>query len=169
MRILTTTPYWTPRSFTSEISGIFDEMHRMTNAYDERSFAPGCEVTEHEGHFLLSMDLPGIKKEDVKIDLTENLLTISGERKRESNGDKQQKFQLFERSYGFFKRSFTLPTSVDGNKVEARYENGVLDLYLPKIEAAKPRKIEIQNSKSGFFEKLLGSKNTEEMKDVTNN
>lgn len=162
MRMLT--PYWTSRTFTSDL---FDEMNKFfedarfasPTDYDERTFAPACEIAESTDHYLMSLDLPGMKKEDIKIEMVENVLTISGERKRQTPTDPTHKIQRYEKSYGFFKRSFTLPTTLDSSKVEARYENGQLELYLPKIQAAKPRQIEIQSDKSGFFEKLLGSKN----------
>jgi HSP20 family protein len=172
MRMLT--PYWTNRSLASDL---FDEMDRFfddwafrspaTRVYDERTFDPACEVSEAEDHFLMSVDLPGMKKEDIKIELTGDVLSISGERKRESH-DSNRKVQRYERSYGFFKRSFTLPSSVEADKVEARYEDGVLELYLPKSQAAKSRQIEIQSGKGGIFGKLLGSKkSSQEIKDVS--
>lgn len=171
MRMLT--PYWTTRSLASDL---FDEMDRffddwnrvtpVTKAYDERAFEPACEVSESDEHYLMSLDLPGMKKEDIKIEMSDNLLTISGERRRE-NAEKNQRVQRYEKSYGFFKRSFTLPASVEADKVEARYEDGVLELYLPKTHAAKPRQIEIQSEKGGIFGKLLGSKKGhQEFKDV---
>jgi HSP20 family protein len=160
-----TTPYWTTRSLASDFSNMFNEMDNWAKVYDERDFSPACEVTEADNHFFLSIDVPGLKKEDLKIDLTENVLTISGERKREASTE-NMKFQLFERRYGFFKRSFTLPSTVDNSKVEARYDNGVLELYLPKLEAAKPRQIQIQNGKTGIFDRLLGSKSSEDSKEV---
>jgi HSP20 family protein len=172
MRMLA--PYWTTRSLASDL---FDEMETWMNdtgrvttprAYDERSFDPACDISEADEHYLMSLDLPGIKKDEINIEVNNNILTVSGERKRESASDKQ-KVQRFEKSYGFFKRSFTLPTSVDADKVEARYEDGVLELYLPKTQAAKPRHIEIQSGKgAGFFDKILGTKkNTSELKDVS--
>jgi HSP20 family protein len=148
----TIVPYWTSRGFASDF---FDEMERIfdnwesgpsTRAYDEKTFDPAFEIAESGEHYLMSVDLPGMKKEDIKIEVSDNILTISGERKRESS-DKN----------GFFKRSFTLPSSVETGKVEARYENGVLELYLPKTQVAKPRQIEVQSGKSGIFSKLLGS------------
>ncbi|QDK47045.1 Hsp20/alpha crystallin family protein [Bdellovibrio sp. ZAP7] len=155
MRMLTTTPYWTTRSLTSGLSSMFDEMEHIAKIYDDRDFTPACDLTENETHYFMSMDLPGLNKEDLKIDITNNLLTVSGERKRNS-ADDSRKYQLFERRHGFFKRSFTLPSSIESAKVEARYENGVLELYLPKTEAARPRKIEIQDGKTGIFERLIG-------------
>lgn len=171
MRILT--PYFANRSLASDL---FDEMDRFFDdwgpmptkqVYDERNFNPACEVAETDEHYLMSVDLPGMKKEDIKIEMSDNVLTVSGERKRDSSG-KTQRFQRYERSYGFFKRSFSLPSSIEADKVEARYEDGVLELYLPKTQAAKPRHIEIQSGKGGIFDKLLGSrKNSQELKQVT--
>lgn len=173
MRIIT--PHWTSRSLTSNL---FDEMDQFfqywdqgvvsdSKVYDERSFSPSCEVSENDDSYLMSFDLPGMKKEDIKIELSKNLLTISGERKRD-HLDKNHKVQRYERTFGFFKRSFTLPDTVEVDNVVARYENGVLDLAMPKTQAAKPRQIEIQTGKNGFFDRLLGTKKTnEELKDVT--
>lgn len=169
MRMLN--PILSERRLTSDI---FNEMDRFfedingfasTWAYDDRNFAPACEVSEMDEHFLMSVDLPGMRKEDIKIELRDNVLSISGERKRES-GSQGQKIQRYEKSYGFFKRSFTLPSSVDVEKVEAQYENGVLELYLPKQQSAKAKNIEIQTGKGGFFERLLGGKK-QDLKDVS--
>lgn len=144
------TPYWSTRRMTN----IFDEMDRMFESFAsapsferaERTFQPATEVSETEDHYLLSMDLPGIKKENLNIEMNGNLLTISGERKRD------------EQVVASFTRSFTVPNSVDGGKIEAHHEDGVLSLYLPKTAMAKAKKIEIQSNKGGFFDKLLGSK-----------
>ena len=163
MRIIT--PYWTNRSLTSDL---FDEMDKFAEdfnnwatrgVYDERTLMPSCEVSETEDHYIMSLDVPGMKREDIKIELTNNILTVSGERKRETISDKKEKFQRYEKHYGFFKRSFSVPQLTDSSQIEARYENGVLELYLPKLAAAKPRQIEIKTGKVGFIEKLLGSKN----------
>lgn len=142
-----------------------------SKAYDERAFNPACEVVEAEEHYMMSVDLPGMRKEDIQINVTDNILTISGERKREFASDKKDRVQRFEKSYGFFKRSFTLPATIDAEKVEARYEDGVLEVYLPKTQLAKPRQIEVQSGKAGgIFEKLLGTKkSTSESKDVRAN
>jgi HSP20 family protein len=142
------TPAWTSRSLASDL---FDEMDRFFNAselakaYDERSFAPATDVTETEDHYLMSLDVPGMKKEEIKIEVADNVLSVSGERKRVTAPDKKERVQRYEKSYGFFKRSFSLPNSIDAEKVEALYENGVLELYLPKVAQAKPRQIEVQS------------------------
>lgn len=169
----TLTPYWSSRSIASDF---FDEMEkfvgdfaRSTNThYDERQFDPACDVTENDEHFAMSLDIPGMKKEDIKIELNDNVLTVSGERKREVKSDKTEKFQRYEKSYGFFKRSFSLPRTVDGEKVEAQYNDGVLELILPKTQAAKSRTIEIQSNKGGVFEKFLGSKKAEDKDSIKN-
>lgn len=175
MRMLTT--YIPTRRFASdlwsEMDRFFDTWNEEGNrsiskiGFDDGVFSPACEVKESSDYFLMSVDLPGMKHEDIKIELTDDLLTVSGQRKREI-AKENQKWQRFEKSYGYFKRSFVLPNAIDADKIETNYENGVLELYLPKTSAAKPRNIQIQSGKSGFFEKLLGSKKTNpELKDVT--
>ena len=178
MRMLT--PYWTQRNFSSSLSNLIEnEMSRFfddfgdgvsgrlnTHTYDERAFDPACEISETDDHYLMSVDIPGMKKDEIKISLTDNILTLSGERKRETSTDEKNKVQRFEKSYGFFKRAFTLPMAVDAAKVEARYEDGVLELYLPKAQSAKPRQIEIQSGKSTIFDKLLGNRNADKKADI---
>lgn len=162
------TPFLTTRGFSSDLPSIFQQMDRMfdeftvpaASAYDERDFAPSTEIAETEGHYLLSMDLPGMKQNDIKIEVAENRLTVSGERKREQKAE-NQKIQRYEKSYGFFKRSFTLPNTISAEKIEALYENGVLELYLPKSEASQARTIQVQTKKDGFFDKLLSPKKSE--------
>jgi HSP20 family protein len=164
MRLLT--PYWTTRSLASDL---FDEMDRVfddkeiqfVKTYDERNFSPACEITEADDHFVMSVDLPGMKKDEIKIELNGEQLTITGERKRRVKHEKDSKIQPYERSYGYFKRSFALPSIIDADKVEAQYENGVLDLYIPKSTAARKRQIEIKTEKAGIFEKLIGSSRSE--------
>lgn len=156
------TPYWSTRSLAADL---FDEMDRFFNVYDERTVNPACEISEADDHYYMSIDLPGMKREDIKIEANGDVLTISGERKRESSDGR--KIQRYERSYGFFKRSFTIPSVVDADKIEAHYENGVLELYLPKTQAARPRQIEIQSGKGGFLNRFLGGKKSD-VKDVQN-
>jgi HSP20 family protein len=159
----TLTPFFTSRNLTSDL---FREMDRMFDhlatpglpVYDEREFSPASELTEEENHYLLSIDIPGMKKEDIKIEVADGTLVISGERKHERRENSNQ-VHRFEKAYGSFKRSFVLPNTINADKVEARYEDGVLELYLPKTEVAQARKIEIQSGKEGgIFDKLLGSK-----------
>ncbi len=126
---------------------LFDEMRPTQMTQQPQWFKPGYDVEETHEAYLLTVDLPGMKKEDVKIALNDNVLTLSGERKIERNEGKGR----YERSYGRFQQSFTLPGTVDVNRVEAHLEDGVLHIALPKSEMAKPRTIEVQTGKGGFF------------------
>ena len=101
-----------------------------------------CDIEENATHYLLNFDVPGVTKENLKIELKENVLTISGERK--NLRDEKNKSHLVERIHGKFYRAVTLPTEVDANKIEAAYRDGVLQVSVPKAEAAKPRQIPIQ-------------------------
>ncbi len=174
MRIVT--PYWTTRSLTSDLwNEMSQEMEHWLQsetkpAYDERQFAPPAEILESDEHFMMTMDLPGMSKEDIKIEVQDKNLVVSGERKRSVDAEGKYRFQRYEKSYGFFKRSFVLPASVQTDRIEARYENGVLELYLPKAASAQPRKIEIRKDNGGFFDRLLGQKKSNpEIKDVSGN
>lgn len=154
------TPYNSTRGFPADL---FEEMDQLLNAFrsptytTEKTFHPATEITEQDGHYLLSIDVPGIRKDDIKINVTDNVLTVSGERKREEKTE-DSKVRRVERSYGSFKRSFTLPNTIDADQIEAHYEDGVLELSLPKAPTAQAKTIEIKSGKSGFFNKLLGSK-----------
>jgi HSP20 family protein len=88
-------------------------------------------------------EIPEMKKEDIKINVHEDVLTISGERKYEKE-EKGKKYHRVERAYGSFMRSFTLPEDADGTKVSAEYKDGVLKVHLPKSEKAKPKAIEVK-------------------------
>jgi HSP20 family protein len=144
-------PNWTNKGFPAdwfnEMNSFFDSASRTSplQAYSDQAFDPACDIAETDEHYALSFDLPGLKKDEIKIELDNNVLSVSGERKREFVSDKNERVQRFERSYGFFKRSFNLPSTVDAEKVVAKYEDGVLSLTIPKSQAAKPRQISIQS------------------------
>jgi len=123
--------------------------------------SPPCDLEDTEGHYLFALDLPGINKDDIQIDISGNQLTISGERQEEKRQDKDSQ-RYVERRYGSFTRSFTLPSEVDADKVEANYDNGVLRIAVPKTEKTKRSHIKISSGKSGVFAKLLGGKKSEE-------
>ena len=109
------------------------------------SFYPALDVIEEKDQYVLKADLPGISKEDIKVSVENGLLTIEGERKSESE-HKDKQIHRLERSYGRFVRSLNLGTSVDNSKIRANYKDGVLQLTVPKSEAAKPKAIDIQIS-----------------------
>ena len=106
-------------------------------------WAPPVDIQETEKEYLIKAELPEMKKEDVKVDLLDGVLTIEGERTQEKE-EKGKKFHKVERSYGKFVRQFALPTEVDATKVQAEYKDGVLNVHLPKTAAAKPKSIEVK-------------------------
>jgi len=108
-----------------------------------RAYNPPVDIVETKDDYRLEFDLPGFGKEDVKLTVSEGVLTVTGERQREHDYD-EQFFRHFERKQGEFSRSFRLPEFVDGNKIEAEYNNGVIALTLPKKEESKPFSIKIK-------------------------
>jgi len=129
---------------------------------DRAGLSPAVDVSEEEDHYLMTFDLPGVNKEAVKIELNDNVLTVSGERKDErTEGDGKSSKRVVERFYGTFTRSFSLPANVDSNRIEADYKDGVLRVAVPKAQVAKPKKIEIGTTNkegSGFLSLLVGGK-----------
>ena len=120
---------------------------RKDGAKDEAltvaEWAPLVDIAEDENEYLIKAELPEVKKEDVKVTVQDNVLTLSGERQyeKEENG---KKYHRVERAYGSFARSFTLPEDADGEKVVAEFKHGVLTVHLPKSEKAKPKSIEVK-------------------------
>jgi HSP20 family protein len=106
------------------------------------NFMPPVDVYEDEHNITVHAELPGIEEKDLDINLENNVLTISGERKME-NEEKKENFHRIERSYGRFTRSFTLPSTVDTEHINAAFENGILKVTIPKLEEAKPKQIKI--------------------------
>ena len=112
----------------------------------EMGWAPAIEMFEKEDKFVVKAELPGMKEEDIDISVVGDTLTIKGERKAESEV-KEEDYYCCERSYGSFSRSIALPSSVDAKKIEAGYEDGVLEVSLPKAPEVKPKKIAVSAKK----------------------
>jgi len=106
------------------------------------SFVPAVDVYEDEHKVTLKLEVPGVKQDDLDVQIENNTLTIRGERKFEKE-EKEENFQRIERRYGSFSRSFTLPNTIDTDSVNANYENGVLKVELAKREEAKPKQIKV--------------------------
>lgn len=152
----------------NDFDRIVESFLRPTSA-STVNFQPSCDIHEGKDHYMVTFDMPGVKKEDIKIEVEGTNLVISGERRRELEQVEGEGTQIYhERSYGKFQRTFVIPTSINTEKIEAQYENGVLNVALPKAESAKPKAIEIQTGQGGFFSKLLGTKKepAKELKDV---
>ena len=112
-----------------------------------RTWVPPVDICETEDSLVLKAELPGIKPEAVEIRVEDSTLHLKGERKFEKE-IKEENLHRVERSYGTFSRTFTLPSSIDSDKVKAEYQNGILTLTMPKREEAKPRTIKIDVSKA---------------------
>jgi HSP20 family protein len=110
-------------------------------------FAP-TDVSEDENSLRITMELPGVDPNDVRLSLENNVLTIRGEKKQQVDDD-NERVHRFERTYGMFERTFVLPNTVDTERIDARHENGVLQVNIPKAERAKPREIRVNSSSSG--------------------
>src|SRR5690606_35394551 len=108
-------------------------------------WGPAVELTEENGGYRLTAELPGIRREDIEITLEDNVLTLKGQ-KQEEKEEKDKHYYLSERRYGEFQRSFLLPRSVATDEIRAELKDGVLTLFLPKVQEAVGRKIEIQAS-----------------------
>ncbi|HXX74511.1 MAG TPA: Hsp20/alpha crystallin family protein [Nitrospiraceae bacterium] len=106
-------------------------------------WSPLVDITEDDKEYIVKAEIPEMKKEEIKINVHDDVLTISGERKYEKE-EKGKKYHRVERAYGSFMRSFTLPEDADGTKVNAEYKDGVLKVRLPKSEKAKPKAIEVK-------------------------
>lgn len=103
---------------------------------------PSVDVEETENTFVVHAELPGVKREDIKVGMEKNVLTIEGERKIEA-AQEGKHYTRRERAFGSFKRSFTIGTEVDADKITAEYKDGILTVRLPKAEKVKPRQIEV--------------------------
>ena len=148
---------WEP---VREINTIQNEMNRLFNTFFEapsgqgespgasRRWLPAMDLSESGDEFVLRADLPGLSEDDVTIELEDNVLTISGERKSEHEERKEGYYRV-ERASGTFSRSLTLPEGVDPEKVQASFDRGVLEVRIPKPEQRKPRKVAISVGESG--------------------
>jgi HSP20 family protein len=122
---------------------LFDSFFNSDAQGEEtRAWVPPVDIQENGDSYLFHAELPGMSKEDIHITLENSVLRLSGERKFEKDA-KKENYHRVERTYGTFTRTFTLPTQVDPEKVQAAFENGILTITVPKAEQAKPRRIAI--------------------------
>jgi len=109
-------------------------------------WAPSVDIEEEDDKYKIKADLPGVDKKDIDVKMENGMLSIRGEKHTETESGKGSKRHRTERFHGSFARSFTLPDSVDADKVDAAYKNGVLTLVIPKAEQARPKSIDIKIS-----------------------
>lgn len=130
-----------------EINKMFDQFFRGGREEDTNllstNWSPTSDIVEHDNEYEVKIELPGVSKDDVKITMQENLLTIRGEKKQEQES-KSSHYHRVERSYGSFQRSFTLPTLVKADQIEATYKDGILTVLLPKAEESRPKRIDVK-------------------------
>ncbi|MEE9226090.1 MAG: Hsp20/alpha crystallin family protein [Bacteroidota bacterium] len=134
-----------PTRALATFPNLFDNFF-LRDAYEDlfpSVWMPAIDVAETDDEYVVKVELPGVNKDDVRITVQENILTVRGEKKRE-NERKESNFHRVERSYGSFQRSFTLPTTVKADKIDATYKEGLLTITLPKAEEAKPKAIDVK-------------------------
>lgn len=126
-----------------DVDRLFDAFFGRTYDDMENFWRPATDIEENNGNLMVRAEIPGMKKEEIKVSVKDDVLTISGERSRE-NETKDKTVHRIERSYGQFRRMIRLPAQVDVDKVKATYKDGVLNVILPKPESMKPKQIEVE-------------------------
>jgi HSP20 family protein len=145
---MTTLVRWEPfrdlAQMQSEVGRLFDGL------FDGRSrgsqtWVPPLDVWETDNEIVYAFDLPGLSEDEISIEVADDTLTVTGERRRETE-EKSDRFFRYERRYGSFSRAVGLPAGVDDSKIVASYKDGVLEVRVPKPEEAKPRRIELRSA-----------------------
>lgn len=160
---------WEP---SREIESLQQEVNRLFGSFFEvqpgrassdtaRSWLPAVDLVESERHYVLHADLPGVEPGDVKVELDDDVLTVSGERKTSSE-TREHGVHRRERGYGRFSRSLTLPAGIDPDAIEASFDKGVLEVRIPKPEQPKPRRVEIQVGASNADAVIEGAESAEQ-------
>ncbi len=135
---------WSPRrsllDFNSDFDRIFDN---FLGTGGNTAISPRVDVEENDNEFVVSAELPGIKKDEIKVNFQNGILTISGEKKFE-NEEKRKNYHRIERSYGNFSRSLEFTSAIVADKINADYKDGILNITLPKAEESKPKLIDVK-------------------------
>ena len=132
--------YWDP---FADLNAAQDRWFGLSSRSDNRAFRPAVDIYEQGDDVHIDVELPGVKPEEIKVNIEGDVLTISGERKRQEVG-KKEGYQRVERTYGTFTRAFSLGQDVDPESVDAKFDNGVLKLSLHKRAASKRREIAVK-------------------------
>jgi HSP20 family protein len=146
-------PAHTLPAFPSDILGMQKEINRMFEDFfrsegegtglSSAAWKPAVDIIEHEAEYLAKVEIPGVSKDDVKVTLQDNILTIRGEKLQEKKED-DANYHHVERFYGSFQRSFELPGRVKTDRIDAEYKDGILTIRLPKSEEARTKQIEVK-------------------------
>jgi HSP20 family protein len=140
----TNRPTWPTAPFDLDrwMDPFFNRLWPDRGRWPTEEYIPRVDIREEDGKYILTAELPGMKKDDISVSVDQGQVTISGKKEAEHE-EKERNYYLKETSYGSFSRSFRLPEAVDESKAEAKYENGVLEVVLPQKEAAERKRIEI--------------------------
>ena len=134
---------WQPFGSLLSNHDVFGDLLDTKSLARAREFAPRIEVRENDKSYFIDAELPGVEKEDFKLSVENNVLTLEGEKKLVQD-EKEEGYYRSERRYGSFRRSFRLTDEIDGKKINANFKNGVLSIEIPKTEKAKPKQIEVK-------------------------
>lgn len=137
-----------PEPFSGDLHRLFDTLFEDRSSAARQRWMPAMDLVEADDHFVLKADLPGMAEEDVSIEVRDNALTISGERKAEHE-KRERGWYRVERSFGSFSRSLSLPDGIDPDAIAASFDRGVLTVAIPKPEQRKPRRIQIGGNDNG--------------------
>jgi len=148
-------PFQDLRSAQDELNQLNPMNHQMSSLFGQRqaaagatpAWAPALDISERKDAYLVTVELPGLKPEDLDITMEDGLLTIKGERQFTSESSEQQ-FHRVERRYGAFRRSITLPAHVMADGIQASFEDGVLQILVPKAEEATPKRIQVRSGRT---------------------
>ena len=135
-------PYRDIVSFQNRLQRLLGEGAPFASVEGVTTWLPPVDILEEPDRLIFRAEIPGVRKEDIDIKVENGTLVLHGEKKQEKEFDSDSAHRI-ERFYGAFSRSFVLPSVIDADKIQARYKDGVLEIVLPKSDAAKPRKVEI--------------------------
>jgi HSP20 family protein len=140
-------PFREVAALQNRVNSLFRDFNDGESSLTTTNFIPAVDIYEDEKRIVLKLEVPGIPEKDLDVTVENNTLVVKGERKFEKE-EKEENFHRIERRYGSFSRAFTLPTTVETENIDAKYENGVLKLELKKKPEAQPKQIKVNVNKS---------------------
>jgi HSP20 family protein len=140
-------PFREVAALQNHVNSLFRDFNDGESSLTTTNFIPAVDIYEDEKRIVLKLEVPGIPEKDLDVTVENNTLVVKGERKFEKE-EKEENFHSIERRYGSFSRAFTLPTTVETENIDAKYENGVLKLELKKKPEAQPKQIKVNVNKS---------------------
>lgn len=143
-KLVPTDPWRALQEWQKEMDRVFrSPVARDDTQVEGANWVPAVDIKEEDGNYLLHADIPGVKPEQIEVSMDNGVLTIRGERKHESE-DEKENYKRIERMHGIFYRRFSLPDDADAEKISAKGVHGVLEVTIPKMESQQPRKIQVK-------------------------